>query len=106
MGPVNGLRMIEGGDQAYIFDLIQKSQNTSVHLKVDEEQWRNAQGSKKQASGYGPHVRNLSRLRHTVHALDQKLELLYQDIKGVFCKTSRQMRFVLSSLHVCYRYAD
>ena len=54
---VKGLRRIGGGDQADIFNLIQNSQNTVAHLKVDEEQWRAAQGSKRQAGGYGPHVR-------------------------------------------------
>ena len=34
------------------------------HLKVDEEQWRIAQERKRQACGYGPHVRNLSGLQH------------------------------------------
>ena len=29
--------------------------DTGIHLKVDEEQRRIAQGSKRQASGYGPH---------------------------------------------------
>ena len=59
-----GLRRIGGDDQADIFNLIQNTQNTSVHLKVDEEQWRITPGSKRQAGGYGPHVRNLSGLRH------------------------------------------
>ena len=41
-----------GRDQADIFNLIQNnSQNTSVHLKalIDEEQWRIARESKRQA---------------------------------------------------------
>ena len=61
-----GLSRIGGGDQADIFNLIQNSQNTVVHLllKVDEERWRVAQGSKRQVIGYDPHVRNLSGLRH------------------------------------------
>ena len=33
---VRGYRRIGGGDQADISNLIQNSQNTSVHLKVDE----------------------------------------------------------------------
>ena len=77
-------RRIGGGDQADMFNLNQNnSHNTSVHLKVDEEPWRIAQGSKRQASGYGPHVRNLSQgygtqillmhsKKNTVHALDRK----------------------------------
>ena len=45
-----------------IFNLTQNnSQNIGVHLllKVDEEQWRIARGSKRQTGGYGPHARNL-----------------------------------------------
>ena len=31
-------------------DIIQKVQDTDIHLKVDEEQWKITQGSKRQAS--------------------------------------------------------
>ena len=64
---VFGLRVWRGsgGDQADVFNLIQNSQNTSVHLNVAEEQWRIAGESKRQAGGYGPHARNLSGLRHS-----------------------------------------
>ena len=41
-------------------NLIQYSQSTVIRLKVYEEQWGIAQGSKRQAGGYGSHVRNLS----------------------------------------------
>ena len=55
-----------------VFDIIQTERDTGTHLKVllDKEQWRVAPGSKRQAGGYGPHVRNLSGLRHpdTPHA--------------------------------------
>ena len=54
------LRSIGGGDRADIFNLIQNSQNTSVHLKVDQGQWRIARGSKRQAGGSGPLARYLS----------------------------------------------
>ena len=47
-----------------IFNIIQKIQDTSIHLKVDEEQWRIARESKRQAGGSGHHARYLSRLRH------------------------------------------
>ena len=40
-------------------------QDTVIHLKVDEEQWRIARGSKRQAGGYGPHAHYLSGLRYT-----------------------------------------
>ena len=63
-----GLRRIGGGDQADIFNFIQNSQNTSVRLKVDGEQWMIARGRKRQAVGSGALARYLSRLRHT-HAL-------------------------------------
>ena len=39
-----------------IFNIIQTVRDTGIHLKVDKEQWRIAQGSNRQASGYGPHV--------------------------------------------------
>ena len=43
---VKGLRIGEG-DQADIFNITQKIQNTSVHLKVvDEEQWKTTKRSK------------------------------------------------------------
>ena len=61
-------RRIGGGDQADIFNLVQNSQNISVRLKVDEEQWMIARRSKRQAVGSGALARYLSRLRHT-HAL-------------------------------------
>ena len=41
---------------ADIFNIIQTVRDTVIHLNVDEEQWRIARGSKRQASGYGPHV--------------------------------------------------
>ena len=58
------MRRIGGGDLADIFNLTQNSQMSSIDLKADEKQWRIAQGSKRKASGYDPHVRNLSGLRH------------------------------------------
>ena len=54
-----------------IFDIIQTvPNNTCIHLKVDEEQWKISQGSKRQASGCGPHGLNRSALRlpDTPHA--------------------------------------
>ena len=53
-----------------IFDTTQTVPNTGIQLKVDEEQRGIAQGSKRQAGGYGPHVCNLSgpRLPDTPHA--------------------------------------
>ena len=51
---------IREGDQADIFDIIQKRQNTVVHLKVDEEQFRIVRGkrvgidpSRATCQGYG-----------------------------------------------------
>ena len=43
-----------------IFDVIQIIiRNTGIHLKdlVDQDEWRIAQGNKRQASGYDSHVR-------------------------------------------------
>ena len=65
----SGLRLETGIEKTTIivdiFNIIQTERNTGVHLKVliDEEEWRIAQGSKMRASGYGPHVCNLSALR-------------------------------------------
>ena len=39
--------------------------DTGIHLKVDEEQWKITQGSKRQAGGSGPLAHYLSRLRRT-----------------------------------------
>ena len=53
-----------------IFGIIPTLRNTGIHLRVDEEQWKIVQGSKRQASGYDPHAPNLSGLRlpDTPHA--------------------------------------
>ena len=48
-----------------IFDIIQTVQNTGIHLKVDEEQWRIARESKRQAGGSRPLAHYPSRLRCT-----------------------------------------
>ena len=58
------LRIETGTEKTTIVDMFDKTQavrNTGIHLllKVDKDQWRIAQGSKRQASGYSPHVRNL-----------------------------------------------
>ena len=39
----------EDPDDVDIFNIIQKVQDTGIHLEVDEEQWKITQGSKKQA---------------------------------------------------------
>ena len=36
-----------------IFNIIQKVQDTVIHLEVDEEQWEITQGSKRQAGRIG-----------------------------------------------------
>ena len=36
-----------------IFNIIQKVQDTVIHLEVDEEQWEITQGSKRQAERTG-----------------------------------------------------
>ena len=38
-----------------VFNIIYKIRGTCIHLKVDKEQWRVAQGSKREV-GYGPRV--------------------------------------------------
>ena len=55
----------ESATRQDIFNIIQKRQNTGVHLKLDEEQWRIARGSKRQAGWYGSLTRYLSGLRRT-----------------------------------------
>ena len=59
-----GLRIETGTGKTTIvdiFDMVQAVRSTGIHLKVDEEQFRIARGSKTQANGYGPHVRNGNR---------------------------------------------
>ena len=46
-------------------NIIQKVQDTVLHLKVDEEQWEIIQGSKRQAGRTGSLAHYLSWLRHT-----------------------------------------
>ena len=48
-----------------IFNIIQKVQDTVIHLEVDEEQWEITQGSKRQAKITGFLAKCLSGLRHT-----------------------------------------
>ena len=48
-----------------IFNIIQKVQDTVIHLEVDEEQWEITQGSKRQAERTGFLAQYLSELRHT-----------------------------------------
>ena len=45
--------------------IIQKVQDTVIHLEVDEEQWEITQGSKRQAERTGFLAQYLSGLRHT-----------------------------------------
>ena len=48
-----------------IFNIIQKVQDTVIHLEIDEEQWEITQGSKRQAGRAGFLAQYLSGLRHT-----------------------------------------
>ena len=49
-----------------MYFIIQKVQDTVIHLEVDEEeQWEITQGSKRQAKRTGFHAQYLSGLRHT-----------------------------------------
>ena len=48
-----------------IFNIIQKVKDTVIHLEVDEEQWENTQGSKRQAETTEFLAQHLSGLRHT-----------------------------------------
>ena len=57
-----------------IFNIVQKVRDTDIHLKVDEEQWKITQESKRKQlklSGYGPHVCDvcfvLFRYYHCLH---------------------------------------
>ena len=61
------------GDQANIFKLIYNSLNTSVHLKVDDEQSRIVRESERQAGESRPFARYLSRLRHVTSHITQML---------------------------------
>ena len=47
-----GLR-VETGTDVDIFNIIQKVQDTVIHLEVDEEQWEVTHGSKSQAERIG-----------------------------------------------------
>ena len=52
-----GLKIETGTERTTIIDIF------DIIQTVAEEQWRIAQGNKRQASGYGLHVHNLSGLR-------------------------------------------
>ena len=49
----------------WIIFIIQKVQDTVIHLEVDEEQWEITQGSKRQAERTEFLAQYLSGLRHT-----------------------------------------
>ena len=52
-----------------IFNIIQKVQDTVIHLEVDEEQWKITQGSKRQAQWvWSPCAMSCPRLPDTPHA--------------------------------------
>ena len=48
-----------------IFNIIQKVQDTVIHLEVEEEQWEVTRGSKRQAERTGSLAQYLSELRRT-----------------------------------------
>ena len=48
-----------------IFNIVQKIQDTVIHLEVDEDQWEITQGSKRQAERTGFLAQYLSGLRYT-----------------------------------------
>ena len=54
-----------GRTMMWIIFMIQKVQDTVIHLEVDEEQWEITQGSKRQAERTGFLAQSLSGLRHT-----------------------------------------
>ena len=55
-----------------IFNVIQKVQDTVIHLEVDEEQWKITQGSKRQAKCvWSPRTMSGLRLPDTPHAQHQ-----------------------------------
>ena len=65
-----------------IFNIIQKVQDTGIHLEVDEEQWKITQGSKRQARWvYSPRPTSGLRLPGTPHALPQALRSTRLDRK-------------------------
>ena len=49
---------------ADVFKITQNVRDTSIHLKVDEEQWRVAQGSERHVGGWGTLANYLSGLGH------------------------------------------
>ena len=52
-----------------IFNIIQKVQDTVIHLEVDEEQWKITQGSKRQAQWvWSPRAMSCLRLPDTPYA--------------------------------------
>ena len=66
------LRIETGAERATIidiFDIIQQVRDTGIHLKVDEEQWKITQGSKRQAKWvWSPRAMSGLRLPDTPHA--------------------------------------
>ena len=56
-----------------IFNIIQRVQDTVIHLEVDEEQWKITQGSKRQAKWVrSPRAMSCLRLPDTPHARKQQ----------------------------------
>ena len=52
-----------------IFDIIQQVRDTDIHLKIDEEQWKITQGSKRQAKWvWSPSAMSGLRLPDTPHS--------------------------------------
>ena len=65
-----------------IFNVIQKVQDTVIHLEVDEEQWKITQGSKKQANWvWSPRTMSGLRLPDTPHAQHQTQRSMRLDRK-------------------------
>ena len=71
-----GLRIATEAERTTIvdtFDIIQQVRDIGIHLKVDEEQWKTTQGSKRQAKWvWSPRAMSGLRLPDTPHAQTPK----------------------------------
>ena len=109
-----GLRIETGTERATIvdiFNIIQKVRDTGIRLKVDEEQWKIAQESKRQASGYDPRVCDVwatapryssCSKKNTVHAFrpeNQKRREVSGDqrMASMCCASNRSIHKLLKS---------
>ena len=83
-----------------IFNVIQKVQDTVIHLEVDEEQWKITQGSKRQAKWvWSPRTMSGLRLPDILLMLNTNttIHALRPETKGVSVVDSHIQRIVLAT---------